>query len=74
MVNDDQWAKIEPLLRTRKRKRKDGKTGRPPKGDRACFEGILYVTRYGLPWSKLPKEYPSGVTCWRRLQIGRAHV
>lgn len=68
MVTDDQWEKIEPLLRTRKRKRKDGKTGRPAKDDRACFEGILYVARYGIPWSKLPREYPSGVTCWRRLR------
>jgi transposase len=68
MVSDDQWRKIEPLLQVPRRKRKDGKTGRPPADDRACFEGILWVLKTGARWRDLPDRYPSGATCWRRLR------
>ena len=66
MVSDDQWRKIEPLLR--RKRRKGGKTGRPAADDRACFEGILWVLRVGARWRDLPPQYPSGPTCWRRLR------
>lgn len=66
MVTDDQWRKIEPLLRRKQRNR--GKTGRPGAADRACFEGILWVLKVGARWRDLPPSYPSGVTCWRRLR------
>ena len=32
------------------------------------MEGILWVLRTGARWRDLPAEYPSGVTCWRRLR------
>lgn len=42
--------------------------GRPRAADRPCVEGILWVLRTGARWKDLPAPYPSGVTCWRRLQ------
>jgi transposase len=38
--------------------------------DRACFTGILFVLRSGIPWEMLPQELGcgSGMTCWRRLR------
>ena len=40
--------------------------GRPPHPPRACLAGILFVLFTGMQWQKLPKNYPSGSTCWRR--------
>ncbi len=38
--------------------------------DRAALTGIIFVLRYGLPWSAVPKELGcgSGIPCWRRLR------
>lgn len=66
MITDQQWKKLEPLFPKRKCRR-DGR-GRPWADDRACFEGILWVLRTGARWRDMPEKYPSGVTCWRRLQ------
>ena len=63
-VNDVLWQKLESLLR----RRKYPKGGRPPRDDRACMEGILYVMRTGCAWGRLPSEFPPYVTCWRRLR------
>ncbi|HXE30778.1 MAG TPA: IS5 family transposase [Terriglobales bacterium] len=65
-LTEDQWARIEPLLPTLPRRR-DGR-GRPWRNNRGCFEGILWVLRTGARWRDMPSEYPSGVTCWRRLK------
>ena len=64
MLTEAQWARIAPLLPTRKR---NPKGGRPRADDRACLEGILWVLRTGARWRDLPKDYPSPATCWRRL-------
>ena len=40
--------------------------GRPPHSNRNCLEGILYVLITGCQWEKLPHDYPSTSTCWRR--------
>lgn len=63
-LTDEQWQRIEPLLPKPKKSRKGG---RPRAGQRECLEGILWVLRSGARWQDLPKEYPSGSTCWRRL-------
>ena len=66
LVTDEQWELIEPLLP--KPKRRKDKLGRPPAGNRTCFEGILWVLYTGAAWRFLPDEYPSPSTCWRRLR------
>lgn len=63
-INDEQWARIEPLLPKPGAKRRGGC---PRADDRACFEGILWVLRSGARWRDLPERYPSPSTCWRRL-------
>ena len=65
VLTDDLWAEIAPLL---------PKNEPSPKGggqwvdDRACLEGVLWVLRTGLGWQRMPTQYPSGSTCWRRMQ------
>lgn len=60
-VSDDQWNRIIPLLRTKKR------YGRPMSEPRQVLNGILYVLKHDCAWNKMPKRYGSYVTCWRRL-------
>lgn len=64
LLTDAQWAHIAPLVPKPKR---TPLGGRPRADARACFEGILWVLRTGARWRDLPAQYPSGVTCWRRL-------
>jgi transposase len=68
LLDDDLWARIEPLL-PKRRPRNRRYAGRAPLSDRAVLTGILFVLRSGLPWNMLPKEMGcgSGTTCWRRL-------
>jgi transposase len=60
-LSDAQWEQARRLLPARNRE------GRPRADDRRTLEGILYTLRTGAPWSDLPSEYGSPVTCWRRL-------
>jgi transposase len=60
IVSDDLWAKVEPLLPTRKRKqgrryRRRPGGGRKPLEPRRVFEAILFVLRTGIQWKALPK-------------------
>lgn len=64
-LDDNQWAKIEPLIPV---PRQSPKGGQHKASNRACLEGILWVLRTGAPWRDLPKHFPSGSTCWRRMQ------
>jgi transposase len=68
LIDDDLWARIEPLLPKRRRRNRQF-AGRRPIADRAVLTGILFVLRTGLPWNLLPREMGcgSGTTCWRRL-------
>ncbi len=67
LVPDGLWDVIESLLPLPKPKPQGG---RPRVPDHACFRGILFVLRSGIPWEMLPKELGcgSGMTCWRRLR------
>ena len=68
LIDDDLWARIEPLL-PKRRCRNRQYAGRAPMPDRAVLTGILFVLRIGLSWNMLPREMGcgSGTTCWRRL-------
>lgn len=66
MLTSKQWEAVKDLF-PKPRRRRDGR-GRPWAENRACFEGILWVLRTGARWRDMPDQYPSGVTCWRRLR------
>lgn len=58
-VSDALWAKVEPLIPTRKRgegrrylRRPGG--GRKPMDPRQVFEAIIFVLRTGIQWKALP--------------------
>ncbi len=65
LLTDAQWEKIRSLL---------PKRPPPPRGgrlwadDRRVLEGILWILHSGARWQDLPEEFPSPLTCWRRLQ------
>ena len=47
-LTDNQWSKIEKLFDNRKRKH----------SQRAIVHALLYITKSGIQWRMLPKEYP----------------
>src|SRR5579863_10775857 len=67
LLPDALWNLIQPMLPPAPRRPKGG---RPRLADRACFTGILFVLKSGIPWEMLPQEMGcgSGMTCWRRLR------
>jgi transposase len=65
VLTDEQWARIAPHLPEHS---PSPKGGRPREDDRECLEGILWLLRTGSPWQQIPLDFPSGSTCWRRLQ------
>jgi transposase len=48
-VTNQQWARIKQHLPQRRRSRNGG---RPPRDDRQCFEGMLWILWTGAPWSE----------------------
>ena len=69
-LSDELWQRLQPLLPKRRRNRHVQYAGRKPAEDRRVLNGILFVLRTGVPWRALPatSDFPSGVTCWRRLR------
>jgi len=55
-LTDAQWAVLEPLLPT-PRRRPDGR-GRPWRDPRDVLNGILWILKPGAPWQDLPRRYP----------------
>ena len=64
-VSDEQWALLEPILRSKRRP--DGK-GRPPKDPRTVLNGVLWILGTGAQWREMPPKYPPYQTCHRRFQ------
>lgn len=65
LVDDELWAIIEPLLPKWK---PSPKGGQPPKPDRLCLSGILFVLKTGIAWEDFPQEMGCcGMTLWNRL-------
>jgi len=67
LLSDALWDLVEPFFPIPPPRPKGG---RPRVPDRACFAGILFVLRSGIPWQMLPHELGcgSGMRCWRRLR------
>ena len=59
------WKILEPLFPEPMQSTKGGQKCAP---NRACLEGIRWILRSGARWRDMPERYPSGSTCWRRLQ------
>ena len=64
-VSDEQWALLEPILRSKRRP--DGK-GRPPRDPRVVLNGVLWILDTGAQWREMPGKYPPYQTCHRRFQ------
>ena len=64
-LSDEQWALLEPILRSKRRP--DGK-GRPPKDARTVLNGVLWILGTGAQWREMPEKYPPYQTCHRRFQ------
>ena len=57
--NDEQWAKIEPLLPTRQ-------PGPKPQKNRRVLSGIMFVLKVGCRWQDCPPEYGPHKTIYNR--------
>lgn len=69
IVTDELWSLIEPLI---PRHRASPKGGQPPKSDRLCLTGILFVLKTGIAWEDFPHEMGCcGMTLWNRLSAWR---
>ena len=53
-VDDDLWALVGPILKSKKVRKK---LGRPRRDDRAIFDGLIWLARTGAQWSQLPREF-----------------
>lgn len=61
LLNDAQWALIEPLMPS-----SQGCRGRPFRGHRQVVEGIIYRFRTGTAWRDLPRSFGPWQTVWKR--------
>ena len=64
-ISDRQWQRLASLLPEPPRSDQGGQVPAP---NRACFEGLLWLLRSGARYKDIPKHFPSGSTCWRRLK------
>ena len=61
-LTDKEWEHIKGYLPF------PAHTGRPRTNDREVLNGIFYFLSTAIRWNDMPKYYPSGPTCWRRLK------
>lgn len=64
-IRDELWERIERVL---PKHPQSPHGGRDRLDDRWCLEGITWLLRSGARWRDMPRRFPSGTTCWRRLQ------
>lgn len=66
LVSDALWALVEPLIPSTP---PSPKGGQPPKSNRLCLTGLLFVLKTGIPWEDFPQEMGCcGMTLWNRLR------
>ena len=61
MLNDAQWARIEPLCAG-----KEGDRGRTGEDNRRFVEAVLWIGRTGVPWRDLPPRFGKWNTVFQR--------
>jgi putative transposase len=61
LLNDGQWAKLEPLLAGKLTDR-----GATAKNNRLFLEAVLWIMRTGAPWRDLPPELGNWHTTFTR--------
>jgi transposase len=69
-VDDVLWAKLAPILRIDKPRKKPG---RPRRDDRAIFNGLIWLARTGSQWAALPREFGPKSTVHLRFSEWVAH-
>ena len=65
-LDDSQWLVIADLFPD---PTPNPLGGRPPRLNRDCFEGILFVLLSGCRWKDLPKNLPSKSVCHQRFKL-----
>lgn len=65
-LNDSQWLLIADLFPD---PAPNPLGGRPPRLNRDCFEGILFVLLSGCRWKDLPDGFPSKSVCHQRFKL-----
>jgi transposase len=69
IITDELWSVVKPLI---PKHIPSPKGGQPPKSDRLCLTGILFVLKTGIGWEDFPHEMGcSGMTLWNRLDAWR---
>ena len=58
-LNDEQWAKIKPLIPM-------NRPGQKPRNNRRILSGILHVLKTGCRWQDCPPEYGPYTTVYNR--------
>jgi transposase len=62
-LNDEQWARLRPLLPPPSQGR-----GRPRRDDRLIVDGILWRLATGVPWRDLPERFGPWRTVYSRFR------
>jgi transposase len=57
--NDEQWAKVEPLIPM-------NRPGQKPRNNRRILSGIIHVLKIGCRWQDCPPEYGPYTTVYNR--------
>ena len=65
-ISDADWQRFEKFLPQPEASLSGGQKYAP---NRACLEGLLWLLRSGARYKDMPKHFPSGSTCWFRLQF-----
>jgi transposase len=59
-LTDEQWARLEPLLRRRPQGRK------ATRGDRLFVDAVVFRAKTGLPWRDLPERFGNWKSVYNR--------
>ena len=63
LMTDQEWAVFEPIVANPSRR-----GGRPPSNHRLVLDGVLWVTRTGVPWRDLPDVFGNWNSVWRQFR------